>query len=210
MGASRWTPESLAVLALVGLSAIGAHAGAEQRDRPPDRVPPPGTERLATPRSAYDRGYGDGQAHGERDGRGGRVFSFDRIAAYQAGDRGYGAAFGSREAYRTEFRRGFAAGYRAGYDRHRGTWDRGADRLDRRVLRVYQEPAAARGYSDGYDKGLDDGRDRDRYDPVSHKDYRNGEVGYDTDYGTRDAYRNNYRAGFRQGYEDGYRHGTRR
>jgi hypothetical protein len=73
-----------------------------------------------------------------------------------------------------------------------------------------QEPAAARGYADGYKRGVDDGRDRDRYDPVRHGDYREGDEGYYREYGSKDAYKNNYRAGFRQGYEDGYREGNRR
>lgn len=72
-----------------------------------------------------------------------------------------------------------------------------------------QEPASARGYADGYRRGLDDGRDRDRYDPVGQRDYRAGDLGYYRDYGSRDGYRNNYRAGFRQGYEHGYRDGAR-
>ena len=72
-----------------------------------------------------------------------------------------------------------------------------------------QEPATARGYADGYERGLDDGRDRDRYDPVGHRNYRSGDLGYYRDYGPREAYRNNYRSGFRQGYEDGYRDGAR-
>jgi len=74
---------------------------------------------------------------------------------------------------------------------------------------AYQEPAFARGYDDGYMRGVDDSRDRDRYDPVGHRDYRSGEQGYSRDYGSRDAYRNNYRAGFRQGYDEGYREGAR-
>jgi hypothetical protein len=76
-------------------------------------------------------------------------------------------------------------------------------------LRGYQEQAFARGYSDGFRRGHDDGRDRDRYDPVRERDYRNGDQGYSRSYGSRDAYRNNYRAGFRQGYEEGYRDGNR-
>jgi len=85
----------------------------------------------------------------------------------------------------------------------------GDDRFGRRPPRGYQEPAFARGYSDGYSQGAADGRDRGRYDPVRHKDYRAGDAGYSAGYGSRDAYRNNYRAGFRQGYEDGYRDNTR-
>jgi hypothetical protein len=83
------------------------------------------------------------------------------------------------------------------------------DRAGRRVPRAYQEPAFARGYDDGYARGLGDGRAKDRYDPVRHKDYREADQGYAGTYGSKDAYRNNYRAGFRQGYDDGYRASTR-
>ncbi|OFW36809.1 MAG: hypothetical protein A3F70_12785 [Acidobacteria bacterium RIFCSPLOWO2_12_FULL_67_14] len=79
----------------------------------------------------------------------------------------------------------------------------------RQLPRAYQEPAFARGYSTGYDRGLADGRRRARYSPVDNRDYRNGDQGYANSYGSKDAYRSNYRAGFRQGYEDGYRAGTR-
>jgi hypothetical protein len=80
----------------------------------------------------------------------------------------------------------------------------------RQLPRSYREPAAARGYADGYEEGLRDSRGRDRYDPVGSRDYRNADEGYYRDYGSRDAYRNNYRTGFRQGYDEGYRDGRRR
>ena len=83
------------------------------------------------------------------------------------------------------------------------------DRPGKRAPRGYQEPAFARGYSVGYSKGTTDGRHHDRYDPVSHKDYKDADEGYFGAYGTKDAYRNNYRAGFRQGYDEGYRDSTR-
>jgi opacity protein-like surface antigen len=79
----------------------------------------------------------------------------------------------------------------------------------RNAPRRHEEPAYARGYADGYQRGLTDGRNRDRYDPVGSREYRDGDQGYYDGYGSRDAYRTNYRAGFRQGYEDGYRDGTR-
>ena len=75
--------------------------------------------------------------------------------------------------------------------------------------RGYQEPAFARGYSDGHQEGLADGRRRNRYDPADSRAYRDGNQGYVAAYGSRDAYRDNYRAGFRQGYDAGYREGTR-
>ena len=165
----------------------------------------------SAPRNAYDTGYREGIQRGEQDHKSGRNFNYNRDGAYRDGDRGYERTFGSRDAYRTEFRRGFAAGYRVGYDRYRVTIrERPDDRHGRAVPRGYQEPAVARGYSDGYDTGLDDGRDRDRYDPVRHSDYREADQGYEREYGSKDVYKNNYRAGFRQGYEDGYRDGARR
>ena len=71
--------------------------------------------------------------------------------------------------------------------------------------RGYQEPAFARGYTDGFALGKSDNKDGKRYDPVGHRDYRDADQAYYKAYGSRDAYRNNYRAGFRQGYEEGYR-----
>ena len=63
--------------------------------------------------------------------------------------------------------------------------------------------------SEGYRRGFEDGRDHDRYDPVRHGEYRDGDNGYFNGYGPRDAWKNSYRDGFRQGYEEGYRDGTR-
>jgi hypothetical protein len=175
-------------------------------------IPRDGGWQTAPNRNAYDLGFREGASRGERDGRDGREFDYERDGVYRSADRGYERRYGDRNAFRNEFRRGFAAGYRSGYERYRRA--SGNRRDDRgwggRAPRGYQEPAAARGYSDGYEKGLDDGRDRDRYDPVRHGDYRSGDEGYYREYGSRDAYRNNYRAGFRQGYEDGYRDGAAR
>jgi len=143
---------------------------------------------------AYEAGYREGVRRGEQDGRRGRGF-----------DRQGEPRFGRRD----EFRRGYADGYRAGYERFRSRAARQFDGLGRRAPGGYQEAAAARGYSDGFEDGLSDRRNGNRYDPVDSRDYRDGDNGYSGSYGSRDAYRNNYRAGFRQGYEDGYRDGAR-
>ena len=104
----------------------------------------------------------------------------------------------------------------AGQGRGRGRFDqkqaRGSqDDASRRgsASRVSQDPATAKGYDAGYNRGLTDGREGQRYDPVRHRDYREAERGYESAYGSRDGYRTNFRSGFRQGYEDGYREGTR-
>ena len=75
---------------------------------------------------------------------------------------------------------------------------------------AYEEPAFARGYADGFKHAQEDRRERRRYDPVAHRDYRDADSGFARSYGTREAYRNNYRAGFRAGYDAGYRDDTGR
>ena len=186
---------------------------------------------LATPAAAqnngpYERGYREGIRYGADDARDNRRFEPERERVYRNGDEGYNSRYGDRDRYRNEFRRGFASGYREAYyqvrgsnvgsqrddriyqgrndriyqGRNAGIYDRGPGRT-----RGYQDPAFSRGYSDGWEKGRDDGRDRDRYDPVRHGDYKDGDNGYERSYGSKDAYKNNYRSGFRQGYEAAYR-----
>ena len=130
----------------------------------------------------------------------------------------YSTATNNRRAD-ADFRNGFADGYRDGYYQVRGNarsndrWPGGVyyprderrDSVTRRAPGGYQEPAFARGYSDGFEDGVNDGKDRNRYDPVGEKDYRSADKGYYGSYGSKDAYKSNYRAGFRQGYEEGYR-----
>ena len=66
-------------------------------------------------------------------------------------------------------------------------------------------PASEKGFSEGYEKGLDDGNDGDRFAPEQHKWYREGDRGYKGSYGSRDRYKIEYREAFRQGYDQGYR-----
>jgi hypothetical protein len=47
---------------------------------------------------------------------------------------------------------------------------------------------AENGYSDGYDKGLEDGRDQRGFDPTRHRWYRSADRGYDGRYGSRTQY----------------------
>ena len=68
-----------------------------------------------------------------------------------------------------------------------------------------EEPAYARGYADGFRIAQQDRDNRRGYDPVAHREYRDGDQGFSRSYGPRDAYKDNYRAGFRAGYDAGYR-----
>jgi hypothetical protein len=69
----------------------------------------------------------------------------------------------------------------------------------------YNNAAYDRGYRDGLEKGREDARDRDSFDPVRHSWYRNGNRGYEGRYGTRDQYKLVYRDGFEAGYAQAYR-----
>src|SRR5437773_2143876 len=68
----------------------------------------------------------------------------------------------------------------------------------------YGSPAAQNGYRDGLEAGRKDARDRERFDPVRAKRYRDGDHDYDNRYGSRDVYKREYRAAFEQGYREGY------
>jgi hypothetical protein len=61
------------------------------------------------------------------------------------------------------------------------------------------------GHKDGYDRGLEDARDRSSHDPVRQSRYRSADRGYDRRYGTKEQYKEIYRQGFREGYDEGYR-----
>jgi hypothetical protein len=192
MGVRTWR-QLLAITIAVAVVAPTASDAAQRGRARSQRIERGGWPATLGP-EAYDRGYRDGVRQGEADARSGRPF--DRSATQRDG-------FGT----------GFADGYRAGYDREfartpqRGRRDSSV--FVQRAPRVYQEPAFASGFNGGYERGLRDGRDGGRYDPVRHSDYRDADHGYRSSYGSKDAYKNNYRAGFRQGYEQGYRDGTR-
>ncbi len=172
---------------------------------------------------AYREGYERGVRSGNEDLRRGQAFNFSDEGDYRDGDAGYRREYGRIDGYRTEFRRGYQDGYRVGYDGSRygrsglPPWSNGrgygygrsggrgsaVDRYGRYDL------AASNGYSDGYDSGVDDGRDRRRNDPLAESRYRNGDQGYEREYGPRETYKLRYRDAFRQGYLDGYSSGAR-
>ena len=118
------------------------------------------------------------------------------------------AAVGTPLASEAGQGRGRARGLEEHSSLQRGQQD-GPTRGRGNTSRTYKDPASIKGYESGYDLGLIDGREGQRYDPVRYRDYRDADRGYTSQYGSRDGYKTNFRAGFRQGYEDGYREGTR-
>ena len=90
-----------------------------------------------------------------------------------------------------------------------GRYDNDRDRDDNRWGngRGYGVSSVAydNGYRDGLNKGREDARDRDSFDPVRHKEYRNADRGYNSRYGSKDQYKFAYRDGFDAGYRQAYR-----
>ena len=186
-------------------------------------VPPGTTRSFETPgyRSGYDRGV----RRGEQDGRDNHRFDFSVIGDYRSGDAGYRREFGDRERYRVQFRFGFEAGYRDGFSRYRAGYGRGEAWRPgaggpppwavARGRGGYQRTDLAfrSGFTDGYEAGLRDGRDRRRFDPAGEGRYRSGDHGYARQYGSRDSYRLRFREafleGYRHGYDDGWQYGPR-
>ena len=182
---------------------------------------------------AYNEGYQRGVRSGEDDGRRSESFNYADESDYRRANAGYRREYGNQESYRTDFRRGFEQGYRTGYERYgyrngrpgpwangrgNGPWANGRGNGPWANGRgngpvgngnygnyIYRNDLAFQtGFNDGYERGLDDGRDRRRNDPFAESRYRDGDHGYDRRYGTREAYKNMYRDAFRQGYERGY------
>ncbi len=179
--------------------------------------------------AAYDNGYRDGVDRGERRVRSNRASSYRSERNYRQGDRGYSRRDGDRTRYKQRYRAGFATGYAEGYGSRgayrddRNPWNnrgsRGVRRggRDGRGYQGYQgygrgvrRAGFDRGLADGLDKGLEDARDGDRYNPARHRRYRRADRGYRARFGSRDRYRDAYRTGFLAGYERGYRDGAQR
>ena len=166
-------------------------------------------------RIAYERGYHEGAAEGERDGRSRDAFEYRDERDFRRADIGYDRRYGDFERYRAHFRSGFADGYTEGYGRYaRGGDGRGGygggyggdygggygGGYSQERLTPFDI-----GARDGFEKGREDARDGDRPNPRLHKWYRDGDREYDSRYGSRDRYKNEYRRGFIAGYEQGYR-----
>ena len=180
-------------------------------------------------RLAYDNGYREGIKEGERDARSRDVFDYQDERTWQRADKGYHRSYGDSQRYQQSFRTGYSAGYSDGYRRsapNYGYGGNGGIYPNTRggypgqsgygypgqggygapgQGRYGYSPAYANGANDGYEKGREDARDRDAFDPLRHKWYREGDHDYKSQYGSRQQYENVYREGFKEGYERGYR-----
>ena len=175
-------------------------------------------------RRAYDNGFREGVEEGQNDARHNRDFSYQRHDEYRDADNGYRRNEGDREFYRRSYRQGFQAGYSESYNRNARYGRDGRDERGGYPPAAYPPvatypaypPASNRGYGsvganaaqngyrDGLEAGRNDARDRERFDPVRAKRYRQGDHDYDNRYGSRDDYKRDYRSAFEQGYREGY------
>ena len=133
------------------------------------------------PRTAKDTGAGSAREPRTSAAATGMTSSTSRTIATASADTD--RRYGSRDRYRDLFRRGFQEGYRFGYGAYgyqsgapgrsgAPSWSggRGTGRYDL----AYQT-----GLNDGYEAGLNDARDRRRFDPISEGRYRDGDRGYE-------------------------------
>lgn len=222
------TVKRLSLVGGIGLFALALAAPASaQYGRWPNQDGYNGAGRIG-----YDNGYREGVKEGEKDARSRDRFEFRDEGDWRDGDVGYRSSYGSRELYRRVFRQGFEAGYADGYQRRAPNYGYGNGRAipPRGRPGVYSpypnrgpggydypgdyrypgggyryNPAYDAGVRDGYEKGREDARDRDSFDPLRHSWYRSGDRHYKREYGPREHYRDLYRQAFREGYDRGYR-----
>ncbi|MEX2272106.1 MAG: hypothetical protein WD690_11565 [Vicinamibacterales bacterium] len=202
----------LAILATAAFAVTVAATSAEaQNRRAIPRAQADGQARAA--QAQYDNGVRDGLREGRTDARRGDRFGFSE-RAWQRGSAAFRQGFeaGYRRAYEIERRGGYVGrGGNRGYGgRGSGRYGGGGYGAGRSGAPTYANPATAAGYNDGYEQGLEDARDGDRFDPIRSKDYREADNDYDRRFGTKAQWQVAYREGFRSGYEQGYRAGYRR
>ena len=149
----------------------------------------------------YHRSYGDSERYQQS-------FRTGYAAGYSDGYRRYAPSYGypGNGGVYPNTRGGY--GYpQGGYSGQGGYGypDRGGYGYPSQGGGYGYSPAYSNGANDGYEKGREDARDRDSYDPLRHKWYREGDHNYKSQYGQRQQYENVYREGFKEGYDRGYR-----
>lgn len=179
----------IGLAATAGLDAQGR--GRRAQGVPPGQLPPAGLCRV----------WYDGQPPGRQPA----PTNCDRAEQIASRDRNARVIYGNRSGRADE-------GWRTNDDNRTGgstIGDRIRDRIRNRGGANggdrYNSVPFSNGERDGYEKGGEDGRDNDSYDPVRHSRYRSGDRGYNSSYGTRETYKLAYRDGFEAGYERGYR-----
>lgn len=161
----------------------------------------------------FENGYRRGFERGADDATAGRGYGFRNERDYRNADWGYRERLGPRGQYRQAFRDGYERGYADGYQGQETAWRDQYGRTGRYPgtdnSYGHGNAAFSFGYQDGYEKGMEDLRNRNRYDLIRHRWYRDGDRHYNNRYGSREDYKRVYREGFRNGYETAYLRGLR-
>jgi hypothetical protein len=179
-------------VALLALAATPLYAQGRGRYNnssqgiPPGQLPPPGMCRVW-----YDGMPPGRQPRATNCNEAERVASRTRNARVIYGSDSYN--YRNNDRYND---RGYGNSYPNAYP-NRGYGDNG--------YRGTNRVAYDNGYQKGLEKGREDARDRDSYDPVRYKEYRNADKGYNSRYGSKDQYKLEYRNGFEAGYAQAYR-----
>ena len=206
----RTAAATLIVFALAAgsVDAQGRGRGANSRGIPPGQMPAAGQCRVwydGVPPGRQPRATSCREAE--------RVAARDRNARVIYGDDRYNDRYGTGRVYED-------GRYE---DRSRGSngvTDAVRDRIRSRYPASGLPSAGSRsgyntvpydnGFQDGLEKGREDARDNDSFDPVRHSRYRSADRGYDNRYGTKEQYKLAYRDGFEVGYQQGYGRSGRR
>jgi len=228
---------TIGAIAAAAVLSVSGRAAAQANNWMQQRVSYADDERQSyhdARRVAYDNGYREGLRDGESAARDHRTFDVQRERDWRNADSGYNRNYGDKNRYRDNFRVGYSDGYRAAYDRYYGSGYYGGRPSYPRRDDGWRNPgsyppsrrnhpqgrygdygygvsniAFQNGANDGYEKGLDDARDRKYPDATRHKWYRSGDRHYEGRYGSKDAYKDQYRRGFTEGYQRAYRDARR-
>ena len=201
----------LAVALFIGSPAVLVHAQYNSTD---------------SRQHGYEHGYRDGADRGRQDRERGLGRNF-RDNDYLAGVRDYDPAFGNRSTYMSGYQQGYKAGYDDGYNyyerpgQYGQLYGRPGDSSSRGGGAAsshgresapatrpspggYTDAAFDAGYREGVTAGQQDQRQNARSNFRGSQAYRNGDAGYRSSFGDRNAYRQDFQDGFERGYQDGY------
>lgn len=150
---------------------------------------------------AYQRGFQDGLAEGQKDRHKNHDYRATKIGKYEhpPDDNTYG----DRKHWERIYQSGFATGYYQGYY--------GAPTAVYAQVPVAVAPAAPLPTNAGYQQGLRDGVADGQDDRQSGRAFRamatnkyQHTPGYDSSYGDKDQYKEFYRQGYAAGYQQGF------
>lgn len=212
---ATYTTIGMAVIAFIGLSGSALVHGAAGQTRSDGRTSQYAGS-LDARQHGYEHAYRDGADRGRQDRERKNAYSL-RDNDYLSGARAYETAFGDKGQYMQGYREGYKAGYDDGFNGSAGQYGQlygrppvsnraPAPRTDVYAASPYSatDMAFDAGYREGVTLGQQDQTRSARSDFRNNASYRNGDLGYRTSYGDRNAYRLQFRDGLERGYEDGY------